>query len=48
MPDELQQKIRAAISTAYYDARNHGRTMEDAADRATTAVMRLVGKPVSS
>lgn len=39
---ELQSKIRAAISNAYYDARNEGQTMEAAADNATAAVVALI------
>lgn len=38
-----QGDIRAAISNAYYDARNGGRTMEQAADEATAAVRRAMG-----
>ena len=34
--------IRAAISTAYYAARDDGRTMEQAADDATAAVLSIV------
>lgn len=34
--------IRAAISNAYYEARNEGRTMEQAADDATAAVLALI------
>lgn len=34
--------IRAAISNAYYETRNAGGTMEDAADAAADAVARLV------
>jgi hypothetical protein len=36
-----RDEIRAAISTAYYDARNTGGTMETAADRAADAVAAL-------
>ena len=42
MKDETRVEIRAAISNAYYDARNAGRTMEAAADSATAAVVRIV------
>ena len=34
--------FRGAISDAYYDARNEGRTMEQAADDATARVVDLV------
>ena len=37
-----RQTIRAAISNAFYEERNAGRTMEDAADRAANEVMALV------
>lgn len=33
--------VRAAISNAYYEARNAGRTMEQAADEATEAVLAI-------
>lgn len=36
------QAVRKAITDAYYDARNAGGTMEDAADKATAAVMALL------
>jgi hypothetical protein len=40
--EPLHGRLRAAISNAYYDARNDGRTMEsaatDAADRAENVV----------
>lgn len=36
-----KQEIRAAISNAYYDARNTGRTMEAAADAAVEAVLAI-------
>lgn len=36
------EDVRAAISDAYYDARNAGETMEQAADNAADAVMALV------
>ena len=43
MPDpgspEWRDQVRAKISDAYYDARNAGRTMEDAADAAADAVV---------
>lgn len=42
MPESLKASVRAAISNAYYDARNAGDTMETAADVAATAVMKLV------
>lgn len=48
MPDEFREKVRAAISNAYYDARNERRTMEQAADVATAAVLRLMGERVSA
>jgi len=34
MTEPLLPRLRAAISNAYYDARNTGRTMEQAADTA--------------
>lgn len=37
-----REKIRAAITNAYYEARNSGGTMETAADAAADAVMALV------
>lgn len=37
-----RDKIRAAISNAYYDTRNTGGTMETAADRAADAVFALL------
>jgi hypothetical protein len=37
-----REAIRAAISNAYYEARNEGRTMEQAADDATDRVLALV------
>lgn len=37
-----QAAVRKAITDAYYDARNAGGTMEDAADKATAAVMALL------
>lgn len=36
---EWRDQVRAKISDAYYDARNAGRTMEDAADAAADAVV---------
>lgn len=36
--------VRAAISNAYYEARNHGQTMEQAADHAADAVMEVFGR----
>jgi hypothetical protein len=39
--------IRAAISNAYYEARNDGATMEDAADRATASVESLLVGPAT-
>lgn len=36
---ELRSQVRAAISNAYYEARNEGRTMESAADDATEKVL---------
>lgn len=38
LTDELKSDIRAAISNAYYEARNAGRTMEHAADDAVEAL----------
>ena len=35
----LRGEVRAAISNAYYDARNAGRTMEHAADDAADRVI---------
>lgn len=40
----LQADIRAAISNAYYEARNHGQTMEVAADNAATSVMAVLSE----
>lgn len=40
-----REQIRKAISDAYYDARNAGRTMEAAADDATDRVIELLGVP---
>lgn len=37
-----RDQIRAAISTAYYDTRNTGGTMETAADAAADAVVALL------
>lgn len=45
MPESLKATIRAAISNAYYDARNAGETMESAADRAATDVMEILEGP---
>lgn len=46
MPGQLQRtvrdEIRAAISNAYYDARNAGQTMDQAADRAALKVIEIV------
>lgn len=42
MSDDLRKDIRTAITNAYYDARNDGRTMESAADIAADAVMVVV------
>lgn len=39
---ELRQQVRAAISNAYYEARNDRQTMEYAADQATIAVLRII------
>lgn len=36
---ETKQQIRAVVSDAYYDARNLGRTMEQAADAAVEALV---------
>jgi len=35
----VRDRIRAAISDSYYDARNDGLTMEHAADQATAKVL---------
>lgn len=43
-PTQTTELVRAAISNAYYDARNNGRTMEQAADDAATAVERIVAE----
>lgn len=40
--DQLREPLHAAISNAYYDARNSGRTMTDAADAATDAATDVV------
>jgi hypothetical protein len=45
MPESLKAEIRAAISNAYYDARNAGETMEHAADVAATKVMEILEGP---
>ena len=34
--------VRAAVSNAYYEARNDGRTMEAAADDAVTALEPII------
>jgi hypothetical protein len=34
--------VRAAISNAYYEARNKGQTMEAAADVATESLMKII------
>lgn len=39
---ETKDLIRAAISNAYYEARNTGRTMEQAADDAVTALVPIL------
>jgi hypothetical protein len=39
--------VRAAISNAYYEARNAGRTMEAAADEATEAVLAIIAGAVA-
>jgi hypothetical protein len=39
---ELRTQVRAAITNAYYEARNKGETMEAAADDATSAVLRII------
>lgn len=39
---ETRQLMRAAVSNAYYDARNAGRTMEVAADAAVDALEPIV------
>ena len=38
----VRDRIRAAISDSYYDARNDGLTMEHAADQATAKVMQII------
>lgn len=40
----LREDVRAAVSNAYYGARNAGRTMEGAADDATKAIMPLIDR----
>ncbi len=40
--------VREAITNAYYDARNAGRTMEDAADDARDAVLAALGIPADA
>lgn len=37
----IREDVRKAISDAYYEARNNGHTMEQAADTATDAVLAL-------
>lgn len=39
---DLRTEVRTAISNAYYEARNHGQTMETAADDAVRAVMGIL------
>lgn len=39
-----RDRIRAAISDSYYDARNDGLTMEHAADEATAKVMQIISE----
>lgn len=39
---ETKDQIRSAISNAYYDARNTGRTMESAADAAVEALVPIL------
>lgn len=39
---ETKSLIRAAVSNAYYDARNAGHTMEQAADNAVTALVPIL------
>lgn len=41
--DTLEEAMRAKISDAYYDARNAGTTMEDAADKASVAAAAAAG-----
>jgi len=41
------EAVRKAITDAYYEARNNGRTMEDAADDATTAVLGVTSAEVA-
>jgi Asp/Glu/hydantoin racemase len=38
----IREDVRAAISNAYYEARNNGRTMEQAADDATAGVLAVI------
>lgn len=40
--EEVRARLRAAISDAYYNARNDGRTMESAADDATSRVVVII------
>lgn len=42
MSGTLRSQLRAVISDAYYNARNAGRTMEQAADDAAEACERVV------
>jgi hypothetical protein len=39
---DIVDEVRPAISNAYYDARNAGETMEDAASRAAGAVLAVL------
>jgi hypothetical protein len=41
---ELWQTIRSAINDSYYDARNTGRTMDQAADDAAHRVAKILEK----
>jgi hypothetical protein len=42
LQSETRAQLRAAISDAYYEARNKGRTMEAAADDAVEAIVPIV------
>lgn len=42
--DGLREQIRASISNSYYDARNAGRTMTEAAEAATARIEALLDK----
>lgn len=42
MTNPIHQRVRAAISDSYYDARDSGLTMEHAADHAAAKVMAII------